>query len=87
MSAAASRLQLESPSHQPNDSLPSKEYEHERQALEKLAGLSSAKPVIAVDLDDVLSQTNEAVAECEHSLRWRRRAHFAAQGIMIHKDL
>ena len=27
--------------------------------------VSDGRPVIAVDLDDVLCQTNEAVAECE----------------------
>jgi hypothetical protein len=89
MSAAASRLRSESPSSQPNESLPAKEHEHERQALERLTGASrtSSKPIIAVDLDDVLSQTNEAVAECEHPLLWRRGAHFSAQGITRHRDL
>ena len=42
---------------------------HEHEVLQNLTGISltaaSLKPVIAVDLDDVLSQTNEAVAECK----------------------
>jgi hypothetical protein len=69
MSAAASRLELESPSAV-QKSLPAEEYEHEREVLEKLTvdttRTSSVGPIIAVDLDDVLGRTNEAVAECKH---------------------
>ena len=32
------------------------------------------RPVIAIDMDDVLSQTNEVVAECEWSFGLRRAA-------------
>lgn len=45
--------------------------EAEREALEKLTELhpaAAAGPLIAIDLDDVLSQTNIAVAECTHTL-------------------
>jgi hypothetical protein len=69
MSAAASRLRLESPSAEQNESLPAEEHEHERKALERFTDTTSsasAGPVIAVDLDDVLSQTNQVVAECKH---------------------
>ena len=40
----------------------------EAAALEKLSMISpptSSGPVIAVDLDDVLSQTNQNISECE----------------------
>ncbi|KAK2461680.1 hypothetical protein APHAL10511_006143 [Amanita phalloides] len=48
---------------------------HERDALQSLTGISALipnKPVIAIDLDDVLSQTNKAVAE------WHNR-HYNTQ--------
>lgn len=70
MSAAASKLEIESPSSgreqyfDDEDDIP----ESEKRLLEKLAITSPASsrgPVIAVDLDDVLSQTNDAVAQCE----------------------
>ncbi len=44
------------------------EYRHD--ALQALAGIPPSitiKPVIAIDLDDVLSQTNIAVAECKYA--------------------
>jgi hypothetical protein len=42
----------------------------EAASLAKLSAISpptSSGPVIAVDLDDVLSQTNEVVSECKQS--------------------
>ncbi|KAF8058263.1 hypothetical protein FPV67DRAFT_1524691 [Lyophyllum atratum] len=68
MSAASSRLHLESPSIEQADQFegqPERE-EAEKNALEKLTTISppsSSGPVIAIDLDDVLSQTNHTVAE------------------------
>ncbi|TFK76771.1 hypothetical protein BDN72DRAFT_754560 [Pluteus cervinus] len=69
MSYAASKLELESPRHseveiseESNEAIP----EDEKDAVEKLLATSpptSAGPVVAVDLDDVLSETNHAVAE------------------------
>lgn len=38
--------------------------EHERHLVETLTGITPPAPVIAVDLDDVLSQTNQFVANC-----------------------
>ena len=70
MSAAASRLESESPSAE-RRSLSTEEHEHERETLERftsseLTNAPSTAPIIAVDLDDVLGQTNQAVAECKH---------------------
>ena len=72
MSAAASRLELRSPSPVPgvqaHKGLPTPEQQRERETLERLTTAtptSFAKPVIAIDLDDVLSQTNQAIAECK----------------------
>ncbi|KAG6844335.1 hypothetical protein H0H87_007693 [Tephrocybe sp. NHM501043] len=63
MSAAGSRLQLESPSAEKADpfrELPEEQEEAEKAALTKLTSIpSSTGPVIAIDLDDVLSQTNQ----------------------------
>jgi len=73
MSVAASRLRLESPRAEQNEILAADEHEHERQALERFTSTTrtaSAGPVIAVDLDDVLCQTNQAVAECKHLYLW-----------------
>lgn len=45
-----------------------KDPDPEAAALAKLATISpptSSGPVIAVDLDDVLSQTNQSVSDCE----------------------
>jgi hypothetical protein len=42
--------------------------QHEHEVLEKLVGITppgSSTSIIAVDLDDVLCQTNVAVAECK----------------------
>ena len=64
MSAAASRLALESPSVEQ-----STEGHDERETLQRLTGTSStssARPIIAVDLDDVLGQTNQAIADCKY---------------------
>jgi hypothetical protein len=39
-------------------------------SLAKLTTISpptSSGPVIAIDLDDVLSETNAAISECEHT--------------------
>lgn len=72
MSFAASKLKLESPTAELADpfastSVLNHEAEIEADALEKLLDLPStvAGPVIAIDLDDVLSQTNQVVAECK----------------------
>ncbi|KAG6814040.1 hypothetical protein H0H92_003890 [Tricholoma furcatifolium] len=68
MSVADSRLKLESPSTEnaePFDEIPVQEQE-EKAALEKLTSLNpptSTGPVIAIDLDDVLSETNHMVAD------------------------
>ncbi|XP_006454613.1 hypothetical protein AGABI2DRAFT_182583 [Agaricus bisporus var. bisporus H97] len=64
MSAAASRLELEKPLNQGyiptgNETEP---IEDEGVAVGKLTGITP-DPTIAVDLDDVLSQTNQAVAD------------------------
>lgn len=66
MSAAASRLELEKPLNQGyiptgNETEP---IEDEGVAVGKLTGITP-DPTIAVDLDDVLSQTNQAVADCK----------------------
>ncbi|KAG5648251.1 hypothetical protein DXG03_006209 [Asterophora parasitica] len=65
MSAAASQLRLSSPT--PEEPVLTDEVEQaENEALEKLLTVSpptSTGPVIAIDLDDVLSQTNQIVAE------------------------
>lgn len=68
MSAAASRLQSESLSAEQNESLTVDENENEGETLERLTDTRAypAGPVIAVDLDDVLSQTNQVVADCKH---------------------
>ncbi|TFK36813.1 hypothetical protein BDQ12DRAFT_685924 [Crucibulum laeve] len=76
MSIAASKLELESPSIERSDplsTLPTQERQDgdseqqpEKEALERLTVLSppsTAGAVIAIDLDDVLCQTNEIVAE------------------------
>jgi hypothetical protein len=47
----------------------------EHEALQALASIPlsiTIKPVIAIDLDDVLSQTNRAVAECKCASLARR---------------
>lgn len=59
MSAAASINELESPLHEPTQP---DDVTHERLVLESL--IHPPGPLIAVDLDDVLSQTNHAVADC-----------------------
>ncbi|KAJ7596733.1 hypothetical protein C8J56DRAFT_771367 [Mycena floridula] len=65
MSAAASKLEIESPSASLS-ALPDDEISAEEQAvLEKLAGMhppGQSGEILAIDLDDVLSETNEAVA-------------------------
>lgn len=66
MSAAASRLELEKPLNQGyiptgNETEP---IEDEGVAVGKLTGITP-DPTIEVDLDDVLSQTNQAVADCK----------------------
>ena len=76
MSTAESRLELESPTRERFN--PFEPVSHEvrsdggeavvKNALEHLASISppvSAGPVIAIDLDDVLSQTNREVALCK----------------------
>ncbi|KNZ79631.1 hypothetical protein J132_08933 [Termitomyces sp. J132] len=69
MSAAGSRQWLESPSgdHADFNEIPEQQEQAEKAALEKLISLylpsCSSGPVIAVDLDDVLSQTNQMVAD------------------------
>ncbi|KIK07409.1 hypothetical protein K443DRAFT_129090 [Laccaria amethystina LaAM-08-1] len=75
MSFAASKLQLESPTAELADpfastSVLNHEAEVETDALEGLLGLPStaAGPVIAIDLDDVLSRTNEVVAEWHNEI-------------------
>lgn len=78
MSASASRLQLEKPRNcgstpldnfvttDPTEASEADE-QHEREVLEKFAGITSptSSSIIAVDLDDVLSETNQGVADCE----------------------
>lgn len=74
MSAAASKLLLQSPNTEFNplpDSEQEDESQLERELLDKLSTISpptSSGPVIAIDLDDVLSQTNKAVALCKQCL-------------------
>jgi hypothetical protein len=68
MSAAASRLELGKPSDNEPVAARSKKdpIENERAVLENLTGITPDLSIstIAVDLDDVLSQTNQAVADC-----------------------
>jgi hypothetical protein len=72
MSAAGSRLRLEPPAPESEfEGAPENEEVAEREALEKLTTISppsSSGPVIAIDLDDVLSQTNQVVADCEYEI-------------------
>lgn len=63
MSAAASVHELESPRHEKDGQLDAKTIAHEREVVEELVHPTPG-PIIAVDMDDVLSQTNLAVAEC-----------------------
>ncbi|KAG6866031.1 hypothetical protein C0991_009440 [Blastosporella zonata] len=66
MSAAASQLQLETPSAEQAKSpgeLSEELEQAEKAALTKLTSIPSNAPVIAIDLDDVLSQTNQTVAD------------------------
>ncbi|PFH54767.1 hypothetical protein AMATHDRAFT_169464 [Amanita thiersii Skay4041] len=61
MSAAASKLGLEAP--ETTIALPiDSSSQHEYEVVEQLLNIPSSLPVIAVDLDDVLSQTNRVVA-------------------------
>lgn len=64
MSVAGTQHDLEQPVTSPVDNASEA---FERQVLEQLTDISpsSPVPVIAVDLDDVLSQTNHVVAECK----------------------
>lgn len=67
MSAAASRLELETPSNSESESDIRVDTNEEAELLDKLSSIttpSSSGPVIAIDLDDVLSQTNQNVAQC-----------------------
>lgn len=61
MSLPASKLELESP----RNNLVTGEGSDEHEILHNLAGVPPQEPIIAVDLDDVLSQTNKKVAQCE----------------------
>lgn len=77
MSAAGSRLRLESPTPELSEfeGVPEDDEVAEREALERLTSISppsSSGPVIAIDLDDVLSQTNQAVADCKYVLLCQR---------------
>jgi hypothetical protein len=63
MSAAASAHELESPQHEKEFHLSAKTIAHEREVVEGLVHRTPG-PIIAVDMDDVLSETNLAVAEC-----------------------
>ena len=67
MSPAASRLELESPK---NDSIALPEAV-EKQAPTDTSSPMRTGPVIAIDLDDVLSDTNKAVAECKSAISAR----------------
>ena len=62
---------LKSPTTEQADRLPEEKYNRARAAPETLIAVPplSLQSVIAIDLDDVLSQTNEAVAECNSSGR------------------
>lgn len=71
MSVAASVHELETPAT--GTEVPSRN-EAELEAVEKLTKFPStaphAGPLIAIDLDDVLSQTNLSVAGCTWCLRF-----------------
>jgi hypothetical protein len=70
MSLAASKLELESPKNE-SIALPEAVEKHEHEALQVLTDASPpirTGPVIAIDLDDVLSDTNKAVAECKSAI-------------------
>lgn len=74
MSLAASKLELESPKDN-SVALPETVEKHEHEALQALTDISTpmrTSPVIAIDLDDVLSDTNKAVAECKSAILARR---------------
>lgn len=68
MSAAASRLEIESPSSERTNDFDQIEVpEAERELLERLANTyppTSSGSIIAVDMDDVLSETNHAISQC-----------------------
>lgn len=67
MSLAASRL--DSPKID-SVTLPEAAEENRHEALQTLTNIPlsiTIKRVIAIDLDDVLSQTNRAVAECKYA--------------------
>ena len=68
MSLVTSKLELGSPK---NDSIGLSEAveKHEREALQVLTLPIRTGPVIAIDLDDVLSDTNKAVAECKSAIQ------------------
>ncbi|SJL05809.1 uncharacterized protein ARMOST_09145 [Armillaria ostoyae] len=77
MSVAGTQHDLEQPATSPVDNATEA---FERQVLEQLTDISpsSPVPVIAVDLDDVLSQTNHAVAEWHNEVYGTRMdvSHF-----------
>jgi hypothetical protein len=63
MSIAASISQLEASTTEQVVDIANEEEAREATVLEKFTAVSP--PIIAVDFDDVLSRTNEIVAECE----------------------
>ncbi|RXW23837.1 hypothetical protein EST38_g2000 [Candolleomyces aberdarensis] len=70
MSAAASAHELEELKERlVTPPVEGETLEEEREAVDKLVTVPSTAtgPLIAIDLDDVLSQTNQAVADCEDS--------------------
>lgn len=70
MSAAASVHELEELKDGVKTPTEVEVLEREREAIDKLLPVPSTLvgPLIAIDLDDVLSQTNQAVADCEESI-------------------
>lgn len=78
MSAAASRLELETLHDRETslsnvfESVDATNEKRERELLEELTEITpsdSSTPVIAIDMDDVLCETNKDVAKCKFSLR------------------
>ena len=84
MSAAATRHSLEIPDSTSTPTGNNIDLEEEK-SLERLAQSSppGSGPIIAVDLDDVLSRTNQEVAECISAIQvCRTKPSSQRQGTM-----
>lgn len=72
------------PTVPPNNELSDSVSAEEQESLNKLRALDppGSGPVIAIDLDDVLSQTNHAIANCKSSHMSRSSQQPFCQGII-----